>query len=70
MQYDYEIVDDKIHIVKDDGATEIYWPEELIRTVEAQRTDENGRALATILAEVLEEYPEIFTCDYNSDLVM
>ncbi|WP_345977683.1 hypothetical protein [Sulfurimonas sp. HSL3-7] len=75
MQYEYEIVDGRVHIVKSgkSRAAYVFWPEELIRSAEEQRTGKRDPVLpdfAEILAVVLEEHPELFTCHYNSDVIM
>lgn len=72
MQYRYEIADEQIHIYKEseNAAAYVYWPEELIRVVDEQGTAQRDPALVEILNELLEEYPELFSCDYNSDVVM
>ncbi|MHC3993683.1 hypothetical protein ACXWTF_02570 [Thiomicrolovo sp. ZZH C-3] len=72
---EYDIIDDKIHIYKNAARTTtyVYWPEELIKIVEAQEAGLRSIVLpdfAEILAEVLDERPECFTCHYNSDLIM
>jgi len=75
MQYEYEIADERVHIFKSGEGTAayVYWPEELISAAEEQRAckrDPDAPDLTEILAVVLEEHPEIFTCNYNSDLIM
>jgi len=75
MQYEYEIVDERVHIFEsgESRAAYVFWPEELIRAVEEQRTGKRDPVVpdfAEISAVVLEEHPELFTCNYNSDLIM
>ncbi len=72
---DYKIIDEQIHIYTYDSGTAAFefWPEELIKLVEAQEAgsvDAVVPSFAAILSEILEERPEIFTCFYNADIVM
>jgi hypothetical protein len=72
---EYEIINNKIHIFKNSERTTIYvyWPEELIKIVEEQEAGKINPAVpdfSDILADVLEERPEVFTCHYNSDLIL
>ena len=72
---EYDIVAGQIEIsFQGDRETQyLLWPEELIKIVEAQEAKEAGSkvpGLAELLSTLLEEHPEIFTCHYNSDVVM
>lgn len=72
---EYDIVDGQIQITfqNDSGTQYLLWPEELIKVVEMQKAKESDgsvSALAELLSTLLEEHPEIFTCHYNSDVVM
>ncbi len=71
---EYEIIEEKIHIFFDDRKTVYaFWPEELIQIVEAQETGALKTeipGLADLASTVLEEHPEVFTCHYNSDVIV
>jgi len=72
---EYEILEAQIHIFFGSDRTNgyLFWPEELIKIVEAQEAGETGTAvpgLAELLSTVLDEHPELFVCHYNSDVVM